>query len=419
VPARTASAPRKASHQVSHKASHKASHQAAPQPTAKPKAKAKAAAKPVPVPRPGARGAAAKRASPTPKPTPTPTPPPPPVKPVTMADIAARLGVSKMTVSRALNREGSNPRSTSEALRQRILQACQEMGYVVDQTARTFSSKRSGFVAALVPALNNSNFSDTAHGLTAALEASGLQLLLGYTDYDAATEERLLRALLSRRPEAVVVTGGTHTPAARKLLKAAGIPVVETWDLPAQPIDHCVGFSNAEAVAQLVRQLHAQGHRRIGFLGGLPSSDARGADRRRGYESAMRELGLDATRQLSVGQAPVSMEHGAQGVVQLLHRWPDTQALVCVSDHPAFGALAECQRRGIAVPGRLAIAGFGGFEVGASCHPRLTTVAVDCAGIGRAAGELLLRAIAAARDGRRLSPETVLIPYRVEMRGST
>jgi LacI family gluconate utilization system Gnt-I transcriptional repressor len=336
-----------------------------------------------------------------------------------MADVAARLGVSKMTISRALNREGSSRRSSSEALRQRILQTCREMGYVIDQTARTFSSKRSGFVAALVPALNNSNFSDTAHGLTAALEGSGLQVLLGYTDYNSATEERLLRALLSRRPEAMVVTGGTHTQAARNLLKATGIPVIETWDLPAQPIEHCVGFSNAEAVAQLVRRLHAQGYRRLAFLGGVAASDARGADRRRGFETAMHELGLDATRQFSVGEAPVSMEHGAQGVVQLLARWPDTQALVCVSDPPAFGALAECQRRGILVPQQLAIAGFGGFEVGASCHPRLSTVAVDCTGIGRAAGELLLRAITAARDGRRLPPETVLIPFRVEMRGST
>jgi LacI family transcriptional regulator, gluconate utilization system Gnt-I transcriptional repressor len=360
----------------------------------------------------------ARRKTPAPPPRRAPVAPPPAGR-VTMADIAARVGVSKMTVSRALAREGSSQRSTSEALRQRILKACQEMGYVIDQTARTFSSQRSGFVAALIPALNNSNFSDTAHGLTAALEGSGLQLLLGYTDYDTGTEERLLRALLSRRPEGVVVTGGSHTPGTRKLLKAAGVPVIETWDMPAQPVEHCVGFSNAEAVAQLVRQLHAQGYRRIAFLGGVPESDARGADRRRGFEQAMRALKLDPRRNLSVGQAPVSMEHGAQGVVQLMQRWPDTEALVCVSDHPAFGAIAECQRRGWRVPGQLAVAGFGGFEVGAACHPRLTTVAVDCAGIGRTAGELLLRAIQAARGGRRLPPETILIPYRVEMRDST
>lgn len=336
-----------------------------------------------------------------------------------MADVAARVGVSKMTVSRALNRSGSSSRADSELLRQRVLQACHEMGYVIDQTARTFSSKRSGFIAALIPALNNSNFSDTAHGLTAALEGSGLQVLLGYTDYDTRTEERLLRAMLSRRPEAVFVTGGSHTPATRKLLRAASVPVVETWDLPEAPVEHTVGFSNAAAVAELVRGLHAKGYRRMAFLGGVPESDARGADRRRGFEQAMRALQLDPHRSLSVGQAPVSMAHGAQGLVQLMQRWPDTDALVCVSDHPAFGALAECQRRGWAVPERLAIAGFGGFEVGMACHPQLSTVAVDCTAIGRTAGALLLRAIEAARSGQRLPPETILVPYRLEWRGST
>ena len=111
--------------------------------------------------------------------SPSPGPGHRPKRAVTMADVAARVGVSKMTVSRALKRSDSSDRSSSEALRQRILAACDEMGYVIDQTARTFSTKRSGFVAALIPSLNNSNFSETAQGLTAAVEASGLQLLLG------------------------------------------------------------------------------------------------------------------------------------------------------------------------------------------------------------------------------------------------
>lgn len=349
----------------------------------------------------------------------TPPAAPAPTRAVTMADVAARVGVSKMTVSRALNRVGSNDRQASEALRQRILAASRDMGYVIDQTARAFSSQRSRFVAALIPALNNSNFADTAHGLTAAVEGRGLQVLLGYTDYDLSTEERLLRAMLMRRPEGVVLTGGSHQAPVRNLLKAAGVPVVETWDLLDDPIEHNVGFSNAQATAGLVRQLHARGYRRIAFLGGVPHSDARGADRRRGFEQGLREVGLAADRMLTVGQAPVSMAHGAQGVVELMQRWPDTDALVCVSGHTVFGALAECQRRGWPVPARLAIAGFGGFEVGGACHPQLSTVAVDCLGIGRAAGDLLLRAIDSVRDGRRLAPEVVSLPYRIEMRGST
>ncbi len=343
-----------------------------------------------------------------------------------MAEVAAHLGVSKMTVSRALQRNQTPAsdavaarRPSSVALHQRILQTCREMGYVVDQSARTLSSQRSGFVAALIPALNNSNFSDTAHGLTQAVEAAGLQVLLGYTDYDVRTEERLLRAMLARRPEGVVLTGGSHTTATRQLLKAAAVPVVETWDWIAKPIEHTVGFANAQAVAALVQQLHTKGYRQFAFLGGAPESDARGADRRQGFVLALQAFGLDASRCVSVGQAPVSMAQGAQGVVQVLQRWPEVQALVCVSDHAAFGALAECQRRGWAVPQRLAIAGFGGFEVGTACHPQLSTVAVDCTGIGRSAGELLLRAIEAARGGVSLPAQMVQVPFEVRLRGSS
>ena len=114
-----------------------------------------------------------------------------------------------------------------------------------------------------------------------------------------------------------------------------------------------------------------------------------------------------------------AVEQIAVELVFFQHRTVVFQAVVCVSDHAAFGALMECQRRGWAVPERLAIAGFGGFEVATACHPRLTTVAVDCVGIGRAAGELLLRAIDAARQGQRLAAETVVIPFRIEQREST
>jgi LacI family transcriptional regulator, gluconate utilization system Gnt-I transcriptional repressor len=336
-----------------------------------------------------------------------------------MADVAAQLGVSKMTVSRALNRNGAAPRPASEALRQQVLRTCEHMGYVVDLTAKTLSTQRSGIVAAIIPALNNSNFSDTAHGLTQALLPHGLQVLLGYTDYDSSTEETLLRAMLPRRPEGVILTGGDHTDGVRKLLRAAHIPVVETWDLLDQPIQHNVGFSNAQAVGDLVRALHARGYVRIGFLGGDPASDARGADRRRGFTQAMQALQLDPSRAVSVGPAPVSMQRGAQGIVDLMARWPDLQAVVCVSDHAAFGALAECHRRGWAVPDRVAIAGFGGFEVSTACHPQLSTVEVDCYALGRAAGAMLVDAIQARRSHATHAAQRTTVGYTVKLRGST
>ncbi|MCB8880052.1 LacI family DNA-binding transcriptional regulator [Acidisoma cellulosilytica] len=332
-----------------------------------------------------------------------------------MTDVAKRAGVSAMTVSRALKADGA----VSDKTRLRILKAVDELGYVLDQTAGTLSSKRSGFVAALIPSLNNSNFSDTARGMERALEQSGLQLLLGATDYVQEKEERLAEAMLRRRPEGIIVTGGDHSPKLRRLLQGAGVPVVETWDLPTDPIEHVVGFSNVGAMRALVHRLYQLGYREIGFLGGAGLRDTRGAARRAGYEAAVAELGLPLGRVIAFGEAPISMDHGSIAMTQMMAHWPGVDAVVCVSDLSAFGAMTECQRRGWAVPGQIAIAGFGDFEVARCCHPRLTTVSVDPMGIGMAAGALLWRSIEAMRAGARLAAEQHPIPYQIIERETT
>ena len=241
----------------------------------------------------------------------------------TMSDVARRAGVSTMTVSRALRNGASIARET----RERIMLAVEELGYVLDQSAGSLSSKRTGFVAALVPSLNNSNFADTARGLTDALQGSGLQLLLGYTDYSVEKEEGLIESMLRRRPEAIVVTGGSHTPRGRKLLENCGIPVIETWDMPKSPVHHVVGFSNAEASATLVRHLHGRGYKRIAFIGGTTNRDTRGAARREGYEMAMRQLGLAENRVISFGTPPIDSEDSStstsSGYVNSMGEWID------------------------------------------------------------------------------------------------
>jgi LacI family transcriptional regulator, gluconate utilization system Gnt-I transcriptional repressor len=332
----------------------------------------------------------------------------------TMADVARLAGVSTMTVSRALR----NNTPVASQTRDAVMQAVETLGYVLDQSAGSLSSKRTGFVAALIPSINNSNFADTARGLTDAIKGSGLQLLLGYTDYSSEKEEELIEAMLRRRPEAMVVTGGKRTMRARKLLESAKIPVIETWDLPANPINHVVGFSNAEAIESLVQYLYQKGYRAIGFIGGTGNRDTRGADRKLGFERAMAGLGLDSTRGVSFGLPPISIQQGGEALARMMEQWPDTEAVICVSDLSAFGAIIECQRRGWAVPGKVAIAGFGDFEISSCLLPAITTVGVNCHMIGHRAGELLLRAIEGDRAGKPIGNQTVLIDYAVIGRAS-
>ncbi len=331
---------------------------------------------------------------------------------VTMQTVARLAGVSAMTVSRALKSDTSVSRQT----RDRVLDVVRRVGYVPDATARLFSTRRSGFVAALVPSLNNSNFADTVHGMSEVFDAAGLQMLLGDTEYSLSREEDLIRALLQRRPEAVILTGGAHSEAARKLVAGAGVPIVETWDLPKDPLGDVVGFSNEDAGAAMVRYLYQRGRRRIGFVGGKTHFDTRGTERRAGFRRAARALGLPGDRIVLAGEPPVSMAQGAEALEAMLARWPDVDAIACVSDLSAFGVLAECQRRGIDVPGRIAIAGFGDFEVARCCHPRLTTIAVDCAGIGRRAAQAALGALDARSRNAVREPETARIEFRVVAR---
>lgn len=334
-----------------------------------------------------------------------------PRKAPTMADVARAAGVSPMTVSRAFKQVSS----VSEATRTAILRAAEDLGYVLDSTASNLRSQRTDFIAVTIPSINNANFADTVGGLSDGLKDRGLQILLGYTNYDILEEERLVEQLLRRRPEAIVVTGGRHTDRTRRLLGNAGIPVIETWDLPDAPIGHVVGFSNAAAVQGMVDHFVARGLTRIAFIGGDADRDTRGTDRRAGFIGAMQRHGLDATRLIAAGVPPISMREAAQAMGRLLDTLPDTEAVICVSDLSAFAALTECQRRGIAVPDRLSIAGFGEYEIGAISVPPLSTINPFARDIGTRTATLILNVL----DGLQPTPARIEITPELLIRGSS
>ncbi len=328
---------------------------------------------------------------------------------VTMRDVAREVGVSPMTVSRALR----DDKTVSAGTRARIQQVARDMGYVYDTTAQAFRTQKSGFVAVTLPSINNANFAETFRGLTTGLSDTGLQLLLASTNYRVENEEDLVRQLLTRQPEAMVLTGGHHTQETRQVLSGRGLPIVEIWDLPAEPLGHVVGFSNAQAMAEIVRHLVETGRRRLAFIGASAEADLRGSARRDGVVAEARRLGLPEVALIEAGPAPVSMRHGARAIAELRDRLADFDALVCVSDPVAFGALSECRRLGMDVPGDIAIAGFGHFEVAAISEPRITTVAVHANEIGVQVARIL-------KDETRLYGPPIRVDVGVELvRGDT
>lgn len=333
---------------------------------------------------------------------------------VTMRDVARAAGVSRMTVSRALKKDSP----VSSETRERILQVVRDMNYVPDQMAGSLTTKRSGFVAVLVPSLNNLHFAETVQALTQELEGIGQQVLLGYTDYSAEREEQLVETMLRRRPEAIVLSYDGHSKRTLQLLSKAHVPVIELWERPEKPIAHTVGFSNTAAAGEMTTALIERGYRNIAFLGEGEDDWTRGAARRKGFVQAMEQAGLSAHRLLLIGKPPLSIEDGAAAVPKLLANFPDTDCIFCVSDPPAFGAISALQTAGHAVPDDIGVVGFGDFEVSRFANPTITTVTVDPNTIGSATGKMIAELLE-ARDSLAEANRQISVKVQLTFRGST
>ena len=333
--------------------------------------------------------------------------------PVTMEDVAQAAGVSRMTVSRAMRADGN----VSEDTRQRILKIVNKMSYVPDQMAGSLSTKRSGFVATLVPSLNNVHYAKMVQSLTETIEATGLQILLGHTDYSMAREEELVEGMLKRRPEAIALPFDGHTRRTVKLLKQAQIPIIELWETPTKPIDYTVGFSNEQAAFLMTEKLIQLGYTNIAFLCETNDEWTRGAARRAGFSKAMNAAGLSAHRMIRFGSPPMSIKDGYYVGKNLNQYFPDIDCVFCVSDSPAFGVLRALQELGVNVPSDVGVAGFGNFEVSRYAMPSITTVKVDPAEVGKVAGELFIRLLAG--DSDRKEPKNFQVDVSLSIRDST
>lgn len=333
---------------------------------------------------------------------------------VTMEDVARAAGVSRMTVSRAMRADGT----VSQSTRERILKIVNKMNYVPDQMAGSLSTKRSGFVATLVPSLNNVHYAKMVQALTETIETTGMQILLGHTDYSIAREEELVESMLKRRPEAIALPFDGHTSRTVKLLKQAQIPVVELWETPAKPIGYTVGFSNEHASYLMTEKLIELGYRNIAFLCETNDEWTRGAARRLGFANAMEAAGLSSHRMIRYGTPPMSIKDGYFIGKNLDDYYPDIDCVFCVSDSPAFGVLRALQEQGVQVPNDVGVAGFGNFEVSRYAMPSITTVKVDPAEVGRVAADLVIRLLD-DQGNKRKEPKKFQIDVSLSLRDST
>ncbi|MDH7485308.1 MAG: LacI family DNA-binding transcriptional regulator [Anaerolineae bacterium] len=307
---------------------------------------------------------------------------------MTIKDVARRAGVSTGTVSNTLS--GKQP--VSEATRQRVLEAIEELGYHPNEVARSLVTQRSHTLGVVAMGFDYFGPSQTVTGIEREARRQGYLVTLSVVSPDDTDADEVLQALVDRRMDGIIWAvpeiGDNHAWIENGI--PLELPVVFTnmerrSDVAATVVDNFAGGKTA------TEHLLSQGRRRIGHITGpLVWWEAR--ERRRGWQAALRAAGLaDQTTWWEEGDW--SARSGREAMERLLARCPQVDAVFVQNDQMALGAITALRGRGLRVPEDVALVGFDDIPEAAYFEPPLTTIRQDLYELGRATVQTLLELI--------------------------
>lgn len=330
----------------------------------------------------------------------------------TSADVAARAGVSRTTVSFVLNdRPGASISSTT---RRRVLDAAAELGYHPHASARGLAGGKSHMIGLVLRQSAEQVAGDAAlvealRGLAAAARTAGFRVMVEPLDPADGTYESLLR---SQHADGIVVSGPRSDDAGLMALAHDGFPIVLQGSLPGIEAPS-VDVDNVSGARSAVEHLIGLGWRRIGCITNAPLAYTAAQERLAGYRAALDEAGIPYDERL-VAEADFDAGSGHQAMAQLLASGGPIEAVFVASDVVAFGAIAAIREAGLRVPADLSLVGFDDIPLAAFFDPPLTTVRLPAYDLGLAAGTALLDRVA----GRPV-PDRTLLPTELIVRSST
>jgi DNA-binding LacI/PurR family transcriptional regulator len=330
-----------------------------------------------------------------------------------LKDVAARAGVSIKTVSNVVNGYVHVAPDT----RARVQAAIEALGYVPNMAARQLRSGRSGVIALAVPELQSPYFAEIAGLIVQAAERRSWTVLIDQTDGQAERERNLLTGLRRHAIDGLIFS--PLAVAGEELVHRDGTPMVllgeRIWHGPA---DH-VAIDNTAAAADATRHLIAQGRRRIAAIGAQDGPSAVTARQRlAGHRAALAEAGLPADPALEMSVDSFHRSDGAAAMARLLDAGEPPDAVFCFNDLLALGAIRTLLKRGIAVPGQVAVIGFDDIEDGRFSTPTLSTVAPDAGRIAQLAVDLLAERLG-DDPATATAPRELRVDHRLVVREST
>jgi LacI family transcriptional regulator, repressor for deo operon, udp, cdd, tsx, nupC, and nupG len=326
---------------------------------------------------------------------------------VRLKDIAQRAGVSVMTVSKVLRNEPD----VSAATKNRVGALAQEMGYVPDVMAQSLRTRSTRLIGLIIPAITNPIFARLLLAVEDRVQQAGCDLVFGHTLNRPEREEHLIRRMLSRRVNGLLLFPvhrlESRSPAYEEL-RRHGLPTVILGPLTLA----CADFPNVQvddiqASYGATQHLLDLGHRRIAYFVGPPAA-IWAQERFQGYQRALRDAGLGVEDDL-VFQAGGTIEEGARAALQLLQERVDATAVQAVNDLVAIGAANQLLDQRLRIPDDLSVVGFGNVLTASFFRVPLTTVRQPKHSMGLAAMDMLEALIRGERPESRRLPASLLV----------
>jgi LacI family transcriptional regulator len=326
---------------------------------------------------------------------------------VRLKDIAERVGVSIMTVSKALR---DRP-DVSPDTKTRIKLLAQQMGYVPDSSAQVLRTRTTRLFGLVIPSLSNPIYSRIVLAIEERAYELGYDVVVAFTLNIPEREEACIRRLLSRRVDGLFVAPVYRMTSEARIyqeLAARRTPTV----LLGHPAPFCNQFVTVEsddllggyAVTQHFLKL---GHKRIAFLAGPPATPWT-QERFEGYRRALREAGLDVDDKL-VFQSGRSLEDGTKAAMQLINEGCDATAVQAINDPVAAGCTQVFLQQKLTIPEDISVAGFGNTVLSEHFRVPLTTISQPKHRLGLAAVETMLQLLQGKQpESKRLSAELVV-----------
>lgn len=304
---------------------------------------------------------------------------------MTIAEIAARAGVSKTAVSRYLN-DGYVSQEKREAIRRVI----EETGYVPSRQAQMLRTGRSRLIGVILPRVDSESVSRMLRGIARALDGTAFQLLLANTENDAARELEYLEVFRKGHVDGILLIATMLTPAHRTAIRQRQVPVVVIGQQTADC--SCVYHDDRGAARALTERMLAAGRRQIAYIGVSARDRAAGLGRRQGVQDALEAAGLpwDAAR---AAQSKFSLEGGEQACERLLRSGAAFDGLFCATDSIAIGAIRALRAAGRRVPEDVMVTGVGHSRLSELVSPTLTTAHYYYEKSGSEAARILLSQI--------------------------